>query len=101
MHMLSTMRSSNSIRPSYSAATVRQLSRKSPSDSFMMLALWTAVTLWRPLATAYSKANRAIRSDASRVMILMLSAASRPTMCSMPAYRSSVFSRTMTRSTSS
>ena len=43
-----------------------------------MFALWTAVTLCRPLATAYSKANRAIRSDASRVMILMLSAASRP-----------------------
>ncbi len=42
-----------------------------------MLALWTAVTLRRPLATAYSKANRAIRSDAARVMILMLSAASR------------------------
>ncbi len=51
----------------------------------MMLALWTAVTLCRPFATAYSNANRAIRSDASRVMILMLSAASRPTMCSMPA----------------
>ncbi len=51
----------------------------------MMLALWTAVTLWRPLATAYSKAKRAIRSDAARVMILMLSAASGPTMCSMPA----------------
>ena len=29
-----------------------------------MLALWTAVTLCRPFATAYSKANRAIRSDA-------------------------------------
>jgi hypothetical protein len=50
--MLSTIRSSNSTRPSYSAATVRQLSRKSPSDSFMMFALWTAVTLRRPLATA-------------------------------------------------
>ena len=51
----------------------------------MMLALWTAVTLCRPLATAYSKAKRAIRSDAARVMILMLSAASGPTMCSIPA----------------
>ena len=30
----------------------RQLSRNSPSDSFMMLALCTAVTLRRPLATA-------------------------------------------------
>ena len=67
----------------------------------MMLALCTAVTFRRPLATAYSNANRAIRSDAARVMILMLSAASLPTMCSMPAYRSSVFSRTITRSTSS
>jgi hypothetical protein len=54
--MLSTMRSSNSMRPSYSAATVRQLSRNRPSESFMMFALWTAVTLRRPLATAYSKA---------------------------------------------
>ena len=43
-----------------------------------MFALCTAVTLRRPLATAYSKAKRAIRSEASRVMILMLSAASRP-----------------------
>ena len=51
----------------------------------MMFALWTAVTLCRPFATAYSKANRAIRSEAARVMILMLSAASGPTMCSMPA----------------
>ena len=67
----------------------------------MMLALCTAVTLRRPFATAYSKAYRAIRSDAARVMILMLSAASLPTMCSIPAYRSSVFSRTMIRSTSS
>ena len=51
----------------------------------MMLALWTAVTLRRSFATAYSKAKRAIRSEAARVMILMLSAASLPTMCSMPA----------------
>ena len=28
----------------------------------MMFALWTAVTFLRPLARAYSKANRAIRS---------------------------------------
>ena len=54
--MLSTMRSSKAILPSYWAAIVLQLSRKRPSDNFMMLALWTAVTLWRPFATAYSKA---------------------------------------------
>ena len=36
-----------------------------------MFALWTAVTLCRPLATAYSNAKRAIRSDAERVMILI------------------------------
>ncbi len=56
MHMLSTIRSSNATRPSYSAATCWQLSRKRPSESFMMLALWTAVTLRRPLRTAYSNA---------------------------------------------
>ena len=50
----------------------------------MMFALCTAVTFRRPFATAYSKAKRAIRSEAARVMILMLSAASWPTMCSMP-----------------
>ena len=51
----------------------------------MMFALCTAVTFRRPFAMAYSKANRAIRSEAARVMILIDSAASRPTMCSMPA----------------
>ena len=56
MHMLSTIRSSNSTRPAYPAATVRQLSRNRPSDSFMMFALWTAVTFSRPFATAYSNA---------------------------------------------
>ena len=34
------------------AATVRHDSRNRPSESFMMLALWTAVTLCRPLAIA-------------------------------------------------
>ena len=52
---------------------------------FMMLALCTAVTLRRPWPRAYSKAKRAMRSVPLRVMILMLSAASGVTMCSMPA----------------
>ncbi len=65
MHTLSMIRSSKAILPSYRAAIVRQLSRNSPSENFMMLALWTAVTLRRPLATAYSKAKRAIRSEAA------------------------------------
>ena len=52
---------------------------------FMMLALCTAVTLRRPCVRAYSKAKRTMRSLPRRVMILMLSAASGPTMCSMPA----------------
>ena len=82
--MLSTMRSSNSMS-GYPSATSPQTRRKSPSVHFMMLALCTAVTLRRPCLRAYSKAKRAMRSVPRRVMILMLSAASSVTMCSMPA----------------
>ena len=42
------IRSSNSISE-WRSATLRAVSRKSPSENFMMLALWAAVTLWRPL----------------------------------------------------
>src|SRR5665811_684063 len=100
MHILSTMRSSNSMSE-YSAATPRATSRNSPSDNLRMFALWTAVTFLRPSFRAYSKAKRQISELALRVMILMDSAASSPTLCSTPEYRSSVFSRTTTKSTSS
>ncbi len=63
MQVASTMRSSNSIRSAYSAATLRATSRKTPSEHFMIFALCTAVTLRRPFATAYSKAARTMRSD--------------------------------------
>jgi hypothetical protein len=53
------------------------------------------------LATAYSKANRAIRSDAARGDDLdaLRGVAARPVLDA--GVESSVFSRTMTRSTSS
>ncbi len=92
----------------------------SPSVNFMMLALWTAVTFLRPRAMAYSKAKRTIRSLAASEIGLSDSAVSsrrgyvvigfscarsclasgEPLANSIPAYRSSVFSRTTTRSIS-
>ena len=65
----------------------------------MMLALWIAVTVLRPCRRACSNANCAMRVDARSVMIFRLSTTPGTTSCSRPAYRSSVFSRTITRST--
>ena len=59
-------------------------SRKSPSETFMMFALWTAVTCRRPFRRASSKAKRPIRRDATSVTILIDSATPGTTMCSMP-----------------
>ena len=53
-----------------------------------------------PIRRACSNANCAIRVDAFSVMIFRLSTTPGTIWCSRPAYRSSVFSRTMTRSTS-
>ena len=97
MHVASTMRSSYAMSM-YSRATRRTLSRKSPSPSFMMFALWIAVTFRRPWSRACAKANRAMRVEAFSVMIFRLSTTPGTTSCSRPAYRSSVFSRTITRS---
>ena len=47
--------------------------RKSPSDNFMMLALWIAWIFLRLCFRAYSKAKRAIRVEAFSVMIFRLS----------------------------
>jgi len=90
-----------------------------------MFALWTQVTFLRPFSRAYSKANRTIRSLLATLIGLMLTpvalasvrivlsadrrltvsissaVAPWPWANSTPAYRSSTFSRTMTRSTSS
>ena len=55
MHMLSTMRSSNS-NPGNPFAVRRAVSRKSPSENFMMFALCTAVTFRRFSRFAYSNA---------------------------------------------
>ncbi len=51
MHMLSTIRSSNSISV-YSLATSRLNSRKRPSEYLRMFALWTLVTFLRPCRLA-------------------------------------------------
>ncbi len=78
----------------------RKQSRNKPSDNFMMFALWTTVTFLRDSLLACSKANRAMRVEAFSVMIFKLSTTPGTTMCSKPAYKLSVFSRTMIRSSS-
>src|SRR5688500_18532184 len=67
----------------------------------MMFALCTAVTRLRRCLRAYSNAKVATRIDATSVMIFRLSTTPGTTSCSSPEYRSSVFSRTITRSTPS
>jgi hypothetical protein len=64
----------------------------------MMLAFVAHATLVRPSERAYSNANRAIFSDP--LTLISLSAWATPGVCmySIPAYRSSTFSRTTTRS---
>jgi len=84
----------------YSSATRRHVLRKRPSPSFMMLALWTAVTCLRPFLMAKSNAKRAMRSVLWRVMILSDSTTPGDDWCSSPEYSPSVFSRMMAKSTS-
>src|SRR5258708_38792184 len=62
MHMLSTMRSSNSMSGFFSA-TCRATARKRPSVCFMMLALCTAVTLRRLYFGAESEGEWAARAE--------------------------------------
>lgn len=47
--------------------------RKRPSDSFIMLALWMAVTVFRWFSSAYSNAYCAMRRDFSAVMTCRVS----------------------------
>ena len=65
----------------------------------MMFALWIAVTFRRPWRRAWPNANSAMRVDARAVITFRLSTTPGTIVCSRPEYRSSVFSRTMTRST--
>src|SRR5271155_695883 len=58
-----------------------------------------AVTDFRRCARAYSNANFAIRRDARAVITLILSTTPGAISCSIPEYKSSVFSRTTIRST--
>jgi len=87
--------------------------------NFMMFALVTHDTRLRPCVRAYSKAKRMIRSEPARLIgftempepgaicfawsafssPITRSACGVPASYSIPAYRSSVFSRTSTRST--
>ncbi len=85
----------------YSGAISSNTCLKSPSVNFMMLALVAHVTFARPSRRASSNAYRMIFSEPLRVMILRPCATSGVSMCSMPAYRSSTFSRTMIMSTPS
>ena len=57
--------------PGTPSATSCATCRKRPSVNFMMLALCTAVTLRRPLARAYSKANLTMRRLAATEMDLI------------------------------
>ena len=71
MHMLSTIRSSNS-RSGNSWATSWATRSQRPSVYFMMLALCTAVILCRPLALAQVKAKRKTRRVPNTEIGLML-----------------------------
>lgn len=67
MQQLSTITSLYLI-PGYRLAISRQDSKNSPSASFIMLALWTAVTVFRLLRYAYSNAYFAMRSEQNFVI---------------------------------
>src|ERR1035441_2294153 len=84
----------------YSFEMLREQRMKSPSDIFMMLALWIAWIFLRLNLRAYSKAKREMRVEAFSVMIFRLSTTPGTTSCSIPEYSPSVFSRTTMRSTS-
>ena len=67
----------------------------------MMLALWKTVTFLRPRCRAYWKARSAMRVQPASVATFKLVTTPGTTSFSMPLYRPSVFSRTITTSTSS
>mmetsp|Transcript_7904 Transcript_7904/g.15880 ORF Transcript_7904/g.15880 Transcript_7904/m.15880 type:complete len:273 (-) Transcript_7904:83-901(-) len=100
MHVLSTIISSYSIAGYFSATSWQHLIKR-PSDCFIIFALCTAVTFLRPLATAYLNANSATLSLAFLVITLRDSTTPGTTSCSNPEYSPSVFSRIVTRLTSS
>mmetsp|Transcript_39788 Transcript_39788/g.88439 ORF Transcript_39788/g.88439 Transcript_39788/m.88439 type:complete len:223 (-) Transcript_39788:615-1283(-) len=100
MHALSTI-SSSYCSSGYFSRTSLQHSRNKPSAFFMMFALWTADTFFRPWSLAYLKANSATRELALRVITFKLSTTPGTTSCSRPEYSPSVFSLTVTRFTPS
>ena len=102
------------------SASICPIDRNSPSENRMMFALWPRVTFRRPCARTYSSANRTIRRapvteigltvnpessrssrpESRRSSSRSSSASGVPFSNSIPWYRSSVFSRITTRSTS-
>ncbi len=82
----------------YSGAISSKVRLSIPSVIFMMLALVAQCTFLRPSARASSKASRTIFSQPLREISLNPCATPGVSMYSMPAYRSSTFSRTITRS---
>ena len=95
--VLSTIRCQDS-RSGYSGAISSNVRFSIPSVSFMMLAFVAHVTVRRPSARASSNAKRTIFSQPLREISFSVCATPGDCMCSMPAYRSSTFSRTMTMS---
>mmetsp|Transcript_15352 Transcript_15352/g.39063 ORF Transcript_15352/g.39063 Transcript_15352/m.39063 type:complete len:218 (+) Transcript_15352:239-892(+) len=92
---------SSYVMSGYSSAIFLQHARKRPSAFFMMFALWTDVTFLRLFFVAYSNAYSATLVLAFSVMTLRLSTTPGTTSCSRPLYSPSVFSLTITMSTSS
>ena len=82
----------------YSGAISSKVRFISPSVSFMMFALVAQARLVRPSARANSNARRTIFSQPLREISFRHWATPGVCMYSMPAYRSSMFSRTTTRS---
>src|SRR3989339_244293 len=113
MHILSINLSSYSI-PEYFFATSLATVKNKPSVNFIIFALVIAVTFFLLCFIAYSNANLTILSEANFDIGLMLIAesililfldnsiiffdSSDPASNSTPAYKSSVFSLTITRS---
>mmetsp|Transcript_34328 Transcript_34328/g.113138 ORF Transcript_34328/g.113138 Transcript_34328/m.113138 type:complete len:236 (+) Transcript_34328:85-792(+) len=97
--------SASSYRRPAAEAALRASSRKSPSDCLQTFALWTAVTrLGAPRSacrcSARAHAYSAMRAEAPRLIRFVAWQVSLSTHTSgAPQYRSSVFSRTMSRST--
>ena len=82
----------------YSGAMASKVLFKRPSVNFIMLDLDAQWTVLRPSALATSKANRTIFSQPFAEISLRHWATPGVCICSIPAYKSSTFSLTTTKS---